>query len=115
MVGSLFGSRIKELRRKLDIKQVDLAKRIGVHTQTLSKYERGEVEPGADALRKIAESCPVSSAWLLTGEGEMEQGKNVPDSSLDLNSKLGIIMDKGDRSQRAVVRGIIDTVFDEFD
>ena len=113
MVDSLFGSRIRELRRKLDIKQVDLAKRIGVHTQTLSKYERGEVEPGADALRKIAQSCPVSSAWLLTGEGEME--RNIPGVPLDLKSKLDIITRRGDRSQRAIVRGIIDTVFDELD
>jgi transcriptional regulator with XRE-family HTH domain len=118
MVGSFFGDRIKEIRHKLNIKQVDFIKAIGVHIQTLSKYENNKVEPGADVLRRIAVSFPVSSAWLLTGEGEIDIGykpepKNA--SGSDLHGKLDVIMDKGDRSQRSIVRGIIDTVFDEFD
>ena len=120
MVESFFGDRIKEIRHKLNIKQVDFIKSIGVHIQTLSKYENNKVEPGADVLRRIAVSFPISSAWLLTGEGEIDSGyksepanKNV--SGDDLHGKLDVIMDKGDRSQRAIVRGTIDTVFDEFD
>ena len=118
MVESFFGDRIKEIRHKLDIKQIDFIKPIGVHIQTLSKYENNKVEPGADVLRRIAVSFPISSAWLLTGEGEIDTGykpepKNV--SGDDLHGKLDVIMDKGDRSQRAIVRGTIDTVFDEFD
>ncbi len=118
MVESFFGDRIKEIRHKLNIKQVDFIKSIGVHIQTLSKYENNKVEPGADVLRRIAVSSPISSAWLLTGEGEIDTGykpepKNV--SGDDLHGKLDVIMDMGDRSQRAIVRGTIDTVFDEFD
>jgi len=118
MVESFFGDRIKEIRHKLNIKQIDFIKPIGVHIQTLSKYENNKVEPGADVLRRIAVSFPISSAWLLTGEGEIDSGykpepKNV--SGDDLHGKLDVIMDKGDRSQRSIVRGTIDTVFDEIE
>jgi transcriptional regulator with XRE-family HTH domain len=46
-------------------------KKIGVHLQTLSRYERGITEIPADVLIKIADFFEPNLRWLLTGEGEM--------------------------------------------
>jgi len=62
-------ARIKELRKALKIGQDEMAAAIGVHKQTLSRYERGEIAPGAELLQAIAKKYRVSIDWLITGDG----------------------------------------------
>lgn len=59
------------MREKKGISQAVLAKKIGVHEQTLSRYERGINEIPADVLIKIADFLRPSLGWLLMGEGSM--------------------------------------------
>lgn len=40
-MGNIFGERLKSLRKAADITQQELADRVGVHLQTVSKWERG--------------------------------------------------------------------------
>jgi transcriptional regulator with XRE-family HTH domain len=71
MIKNNLYNRIKELREKKGVSQVVLAKKIGVHEQTLSRYERGINEIPADVLIKIADFLRPSLGWLLMGEGPM--------------------------------------------
>lgn len=51
------GKEIRALRRKLDWTQVALAEAIGVTSNTVARWERGEMaisEPAARLLKKIA-------------------------------------------------------------
>jgi putative transcriptional regulator len=51
------GKEIRALRRKLDWTQVVLAEAIGVTSNTVARWERGEMaisEPAARLLKKIA-------------------------------------------------------------
>jgi transcriptional regulator with XRE-family HTH domain len=51
------GKEIRALRRKLDWTQVALAEAIGVTSNTVARWERGEMaisEPAARLLQKIA-------------------------------------------------------------
>jgi len=64
-------NRLKQLRKRLKIKQGELANKTGILQQQLSKYERGENKPSADFLIKLIEKTAVNLNWLLTGEGEM--------------------------------------------
>ena len=57
--------RIKELRTEKRIKQVDLAKQLGIAQNTLSYWERGESQPDNKMLEKIAEFFGVSIDYLL--------------------------------------------------
>jgi transcriptional regulator with XRE-family HTH domain len=71
MIKNNLYNRIKELREKKGVSQAVLAKKIGVHEQTLSRYERGINEIPADVLIKIADFLRPSLGWLLMGEGPM--------------------------------------------
>jgi transcriptional regulator with XRE-family HTH domain len=68
---NILSNRIKELRKKRGLTQGELAERIGVHVQTLSRYERRINEIPADVLIKIFEELQPNSGWLLSGKGEM--------------------------------------------
>jgi transcriptional regulator with XRE-family HTH domain len=61
------GRRIRELRG-FDMKQADLAHRIGVSQGYLSTVERGQGEIGAEVLLSISREFRRSIEWLLTGE-----------------------------------------------
>lgn len=63
-----FGKRIKELRSKNSISQEELAKRIGVHTNHLSRYERDLTSPSVDVATKMATTLGVSIDYLVFGE-----------------------------------------------
>jgi transcriptional regulator with XRE-family HTH domain len=68
---NILSNRIKELRKQKGLSQEDLAKKIGVHLQTLSRYERGITEIPASILIKIADFLKPNLRWFLIGEGPM--------------------------------------------
>ncbi|MDR2884849.1 MAG: helix-turn-helix domain-containing protein [Deferribacteraceae bacterium] len=62
---------IKGLCEKLQITQVEFARRIGVSTQTLHNWSTGKSEPTVGALRVIHNTFDISARWLLMGVGEV--------------------------------------------
>ena len=60
------GRRIRELRG-YDQKQSEFAHEIGVAQSYISAIERGQKEPGAIVLFKIARLHGKTIEWLLTG------------------------------------------------
>jgi len=77
-VASAIGARVKLARGATA--QQDLADAIGVHSNTVSKIERGKAVPDASLILKIAKSTNVSAAWLLLGspfpQGSFESGNS---------------------------------------
>lgn len=76
---------IKKVRKKTKLTQSELAKLTGVHLQTLSRYERGELIPSADFITKLSKLLNINPTWLLTGEGEMfidEKKSGIPETGL---------------------------------
>ena len=65
------GRRVRELRG-FDMRQTELAGRIGVSQGYLSLLERGEVQAGAEVLVAISREFGKSVDWLLTGEEKKE-------------------------------------------
>lgn len=61
------GTRIRLARGTAGMTMRELAKRIGVHPDSLSDYENDRTDPPAKALRAIAEVADVSADWLLFG------------------------------------------------
>ena len=57
--------RIGDLRQDNDIKQIELAKYLGVSQGTYSGYESGRVNIPLEALIKLAEFYHVSVDYLL--------------------------------------------------
>ncbi len=53
---SIFGSRLKSVRTRLNLNQSQMAEQIGVSKDTLSRYERGELTPSIDVLKRMVEN-----------------------------------------------------------
>ena len=56
---------LKRLREEADLTQDELAQRLHVVRQTVSKWERGASVPDADMLARIAALYGVSASSLL--------------------------------------------------
>ena len=54
------GARLKKIRKEKRYHLAALAKETGLHWTSISSYERGKRDPGANALRKIALALGVS-------------------------------------------------------
>lgn len=60
-----FGLRLRELRDSKGLTQVQVGKRIGVTSKTISGYEHNTITPPIDALKKLALLFGVSADYLL--------------------------------------------------
>ncbi len=65
-MGSL-AERIKKVRG--EISREEFAQLIGVHVNTVGRYERGESEPDISIASKICREFDVNPHWLMLGEG----------------------------------------------
>lgn len=54
-LGVMLGANISERRKKLGWTQAELAERIGVDTETVSRFERGSNLPSLQRLEKLAD------------------------------------------------------------
>lgn len=61
----IFGRRLKKLRELKGLSQAELAKKMFVTHQVISRYEAGSYEPPLDTLAKLAEEFQVSTDYLL--------------------------------------------------
>ncbi len=69
------GNRLRLIRK--DRTQEEFASRYGIPQGTLSKFERGKLEPGIDFLTEVSKGEGISISWLLTGERDEKTGKWV--------------------------------------
>jgi transcriptional regulator with XRE-family HTH domain len=60
------GAKIATLRKTRNWTQADLAERVGVDTETISRFERGATLPSLVTLEKISRSLQVGVGELLT-------------------------------------------------
>ena len=73
-------TRIKKVRKTLDLTQQEFADSIGSKRNTVATYELGRIAPSAAVISLICKTFNVSERWLRTGEGEMF---NQPQSRKD--------------------------------
>ena len=59
------GDNLKRIRKNLGYTQAELAEKMFVSTQAISKWERGEAEPGIGHIRNLTSILNVSSDVLL--------------------------------------------------
>ena len=64
------GGRIVHARETADLTTSQLARRLGVKTETLHGWENDRSEPRPNRLLTLAGVLNVSPTWLLTGAGE---------------------------------------------
>lgn len=93
------GKRIAHLRRERELKQDELASKLDVSPQAVSKWENDQSCPDITALPKLAEILGVTVDELLTGKKEEalpavrmlppDQRKNIDDMILHIVAEDG--------------------------
>ena len=74
-----FGSKIKECRNLKGLSQTQLAKQINTYHSIIGKYERDEVKPTIDVVKKLADVLDTTVGYLL---GETEDRELLKDPSM---------------------------------
>ncbi|HJB21884.1 MAG TPA: helix-turn-helix domain-containing protein [Candidatus Fournierella merdavium] len=65
--------RIQQLRRSKGLSQEELAGRLGVSRQAVSKWEGGQSAPDAEKIVALSEGFGVTTDWLLKGVEPAEE------------------------------------------
>lgn len=89
-----FGERLKRVR-KGRYNQEELASLIGVHTNTISRWENGSRSPDAGTLQKLAQALDTTTAYLL---GEVDDPARL--SASQLTSKALVLPESNVRPIR---------------
>lgn len=63
-----FAKKMIELRKQNGLSQQDLADRLGVSRQAISRWETGAVQPLADSVKSLAQVFQVSTDYLLNDD-----------------------------------------------
>ncbi len=71
------GHRLRKLRGRQSREQFAAA--LGIHKNTLARYEMGERKPDAAFIGRVCEYCDVTPDWLLTGNGRSRRNGDVDD------------------------------------
>lgn len=67
-IALLFSERLRQLRKNRDWSQGQLAQKVHIDTQRISKYERGLSTPTLETLVGISKALEVSLDYLLVGK-----------------------------------------------
>ena len=90
-------TRIKEMRRHLDLTQTEFGDSLGVSRDVINSYERGRVTPTQTFIELLCMKYDVNPDWLIHGTGEMFIAPNTDD---EIAAFLSQIMCDDDASIR---------------
>lgn len=90
-------TRIKEMRRHLDLTQTEFGDSLGVSRDVINSYERGRVTPTQTFIELLCMKYDVNPDWLIHGTGEMFI---APDTDDEIAAFLSQIMCDDDASIR---------------
>jgi transcriptional regulator with XRE-family HTH domain len=65
----VFADRLRKIRKRRRLTQVEAALRTGINNMTLSHYEAGRREPTIGNLRLICDGLEVSADWMIGRKG----------------------------------------------
>lgn len=99
----MFGENLKTLRKQKGFSQEELAARLHVVRQTVSKWEKGRSVPDADALIRLAEVLEVSVSELLGAKIENKNAAaDVAEQLSRINEQLAIRNRRSRRIWKAI-------------
>lgn len=84
---NIFGKRLKQLRKENNKTQEEVSKQIEITRATLSRYEKGEIEPPITTVMDLANYFNVSLDWLA-GNSEIKDPNINSNKLLELYNSL---------------------------
>lgn len=112
------GERIYTLRQELDIKQKELAERVGITEATLSRYENCKRTPSSDIAAKLAQALGVTADYLLGNDDSKTISEPVREQKLSPEVEtIAAHLEGKDITPKKMklLKSYIDTLFDDFD
>ena len=94
----MFGDNLKTIRKAKGFTQEELAIKINVVRQTVSKWEKGLSVPDVDILNRIADVLEVSVSELLGADFKTEENRNEIAEQLSKISEQMVI--KNNRTRK---------------
>ena len=107
MSGSLFGERLRALRKRAGLTQEAVAKRLNIHRTAYTKYETSGVTPDPQGLVMLAEMFGVSVDYLVGRDdtvSEVAQSSNEAKLSLQEQQLLQMFRQLPYAEQQALVQ-----------
>jgi len=98
------GSRLKEIRQRLKMTQVQLGEKLGINGSAVAKYENGICFPNGKMLDILATQYNVSMDYLLCGRGTLfhenkdnsnsNRLKNMVEGDIELEELFSLVSSK---------------------
>ncbi len=85
---SVFGDFVKLRREELNLDQTELARSLGVHQQTISKWEQAKTVPKPQRIHRLAEVLRVEVSDLMRFAGYLPEGEPPAKDSGDQLQQL---------------------------
>lgn len=96
------GGRISRAREDMQITSVELARRLGVKSDTVRDWENDRAEPRANRVVMLAGVLGVSPTWLLTGFGETPITADSATQLADLMDQISSLRDMHAKMGRTI-------------
>lgn len=78
------GERSKERRKIINLTQLQLSRKVGVSSVTISQWESGDTSPKGENLYKLAQALQCSPDWLMFGDRKNTKNTKKPESNAEL-------------------------------
>lgn len=92
------GEKIRVVRQKKGLSQIELAENAGIYQKNISRYENGTTDPSATALKKIANALGVTADYLLSNSDE-----EIQINDKDLLEKFEAIQNMSGKTKEAAI------------
>ncbi len=99
----MFNENLRNLRKQKGLTQEELAERLHVVRQTVSKWEKGLSTPDADLLIRVAEIFETSVSTLLGDTVEPSEDKNLIAEKLE---QLNALLAERNRRSRRIWKAV---------
>ena len=106
-------NRLCELRKKHNLSQEELADKLGVSRQAVSKWERSESSPDTDNLIQLAKLYGISLDELLNGDDAIDIIEENKNSNSQDNSDSDVIFEDNDGTIVSTGKGVVTIKDDE--
>lgn len=110
----MIGNRVKILREELNLKQDDLAKKLGVSPSAIGMYERDLREANDEIKLKMCDLFECSMDYL-TGKSDIRKPETPSEDLLDL-AKVGFTKENYNPpsdKQKEQIRTILETILED--
>ncbi len=107
-----FGLKLKKLREKMGLTQIQISEKIDIPSFTYSRYERGNREPNYATLKRIANFYDVTIDYLLSNnEAAIKRAQTIDLEEFIMKGNYTVNENFPDDLDRETIRDILQAIY----